>query len=346
MFDFFTKVKQMTGLDDKTGKNDTLSMQALGNAMSVAIQKFTKCSKLENDDNFISGKIQEIGELSERFRKYVNESINQSDKLSKYAEEVVIFSVACADSGFTKEELLDFLKLTLEDAKNNKADTEKLKANISGIMAELINIQNECVQYSNNIQNNARSMSSHVVNELEDREFKQRVYSTTYKIGAGAAILGTTASIIAAPLTGGASLAIPLVESIVEGGLIIAGTSSAIAIGSKYASYNCNNEIVALNSRLIRKRDELNTQINLLNGDLSSIIHESCDILNFWDEQITSLNELAVKLEHYNNQDKERPSRLVTLTIQKKWNNVNRECKEYNRTMRAALQISNMATSD
>jgi len=83
-----------------------------------------------------------------------------------------------------------------------------------------------------------------------------------------------------------------------------------------------------------------------LNGNLSSIIHESCDILNFWDEQITSLNDLIVKLGRFDNSDGERPSRLVTLTIQKKWNNVSRECKDYNRTMRAALQVSNMVTSD
>jgi len=257
----------------------------------------------------------------------------------------VVFAVACADPSFTKEELLDFLKLTLEDAKKNKAETEELKVSISDIMANLINIQNECVQYSNDIQRNARLMRSDVVNELENRESQQRFFNTAYRIGTGAAILGTTASIIAAPLTGGVSLTIPLIESIVEGGLIFAGTTGAIAIGSRYASNNRNNEIDALNRQLIIKRDELNAQIGLLNGNLSSIIHESCDVLNFWDEQITSLNELIVKLERYDNQDEERPSRLVTLTIQKKWNNVSRECKEYNRNMRAALQMSNMVNA-
>ncbi|RGB30509.1 hypothetical protein C1646_711210 [Rhizophagus diaphanus] len=346
MFDFFTKVKKMTGLEDTNGINDIPNMQSLGNAMSKAVKEFSQCSLLENENDFVSQKISEIREQSEKFQEYAQESINQSDKLSKYAEEVVVFAVACSDPSFTKEELLDFLKLTLEDAKKNKTKTEELKANISNVMARLVNVQNECVQYSNDIQTNARAMNSNVVNELENREFEQKLFKTAYKFGTGAAILGTTASIIAAPLTGGASLAIPIIESIVEGGLIMAGATGVIALGSKYAYNNRNNEINALNKRLIIERDELITQICSLNGNLSSIIHDSCDILNFWDEQITTLNDLIVKLERFDNNDGERPSRLVTLTIQKKWNNVSRECKDYNRTMRAALQVTNMVTSD
>lgn len=345
MFDFFTKVKKMTGLEDTNGNNDTPNMQSLGNAMSKAVKEFAQCSLLENENNFVSQKISEIKEQSEKFQEYAKESINQSDKLSKYAEEVVVFAVACADPSFTKEELLDFLKLTLEDAKKNKAKTEELKANISNVMAKLVNVQNESVQYSNDIQTNARAMNSNVVNELENREFEQKFLKTAYKFGTGAAILGTTASIIAAPLTGGASLTIPLIESILEGGLIMAGATGVIALGSKYAYNNRNNEIDVLNRKLIIERDELITQICSLNGNLSSIIHDSCDILNFWEEQITSLNDLIVKLERLDNSDGERPSRLVTLTIQKKWNNVSRECKDYNRTMRAALQVSNMVNT-
>ncbi|GBB84755.1 hypothetical protein RclHR1_11320005 [Rhizophagus clarus] len=336
----------MTGLEDTDGNNDTPNMQSLGNAMSKAVKEFAQCSLLENENSFVTQKIREIKEQSVKFQEYANESIDQSDKLSKYAEEVVVFAVACADPSFTKEELIDFLKLTLEEAKKNKAKTEELKANISDIMTKLVNVQNESVQYSNDIQVNARAMNSSVVNELENREFEQKLLRTAYKVGAGAAILGTTASIIAAPLTGGASLAIPLIESIVEGGLIMAGATGVIAIGSKYAYNNRNNEINALNRQLIIERDELITQICSLNGNLSSIIHESCDILNFWDEQITSLNDLIVKLERFDGNNGERPSRLVTLTIQKKWNNVSRECKDYNRTMRAALQVSNMVTSE
>jgi hypothetical protein len=344
MFDLFIKVKQMTGLDNTNQQND-LNVQALGNAMSTALQKFAQYSLLRNDDSFISEKIKEIKSQGVDFRKYANTSLNQSEKLSKYAEEVVVFAVACADPSFTKEELLEFLKLTLEDAKNNKSEVEKLKANISGVVAELTNIQNECVQYSSDIQIDARMMRSKVVDELKNKERKQKIFDTTFKVGTGAAILGTTASIIAAPFTGGASLAIPIIEAIVEGGLIVAGTTGAIALGSKFASTKENNDIAALNKQLIIKRDELAPRIDLLNNDLSSIVHESCDILNFWDEQITSLSELIEKLERYDNQDGERPSRLVTLTIQKKWNNVSRQCKEYNRTMRAALQTTNVVNN-
>ncbi|CAI2185706.1 1908_t:CDS:2 [Funneliformis geosporum] len=335
----------MTVLNDTkilAENNDAPNMQALEKAMSTAFNKFAECKQLKIDNsNFISEKIKEIEEESNSFKEHANNSIKQSDKLSKYAEEVVVFAVACADPSFTKGELLDFLKSTLEDAKNNKTEAENLKAKISGIAANLTNIHNDCSRYASEIKTDARKIDSTTVNKLEKVESKQRILDKTCKIGTGVAILGGAVSIIAAPFTGGTSLVLEAI-ALLEGGLIVAGSTGAIALGSKFALRKENNEIIALNKQLTIERDQLSSHIELLNKNLSSIVHETSGIINFWGEQITSLNEIIEKLERFDNQADELLSRLEALSIQRKWKNVSRGCKEYNCTIRTVLQTSNM----
>lgn len=339
-----TVLNETRFLKEKDG--DAPNMQDLEKAMSTAFHKFADCRQIKIDhSNFISDKIKEIEEVSESFKEYANNSINQSDKLSKYAEEVVDFAVACADPSFTKREILDCLKVTLKDANNNQTEAENLKAQFSGIAANLINVHNECFNYAEKIKTDARKIDSTTVNELKKVESKRRNFDIASKVGAGFAILGGVVSIFAAPVTGGASLVVEGI-ALFEGGLVVAGSTGAIALGSKFASNKSSNEIDTLNKQLTLERNHLSSNIKLLNQNLESIIEETSGIVNFWGEQITSLNELIEKLERSDKKDDERLSRIEALSIQKKWKNVSRGCKEYNRTIRTVLQTSNLKISN
>ncbi|CAG8772613.1 8316_t:CDS:1, partial [Funneliformis caledonium] len=122
-----------------------------------------------------------------------------------------------------------------------------------------------------------RKIDSTTVNELKKVESKRRNFDIASKVGAGFAILGGVVSIFAAPVTGGASLVVEGI-ALFEGGLVVAGSTGAIALGSKFASNKSSNEIDTLNKQLTLERNHLSSNIKLLNQNLESIIEETSGI--------------------------------------------------------------------
>ncbi|CAG8783226.1 13989_t:CDS:2, partial [Racocetra fulgida] len=298
----------------------TLDIVAFGEAMTSIIKRFSNCRKLQIKNDEISKVLEEINRQRLNFRDFASESVKQSSKLARFAEEVVIFAECCNDVGFSKEDLLGLLRLRLSDARKNKENSEILQLKIRHIRDDLTDVTDKLVQYATNIKQCHRNIGSDIGKELSEKEAIQEKYNASSKANFAIAIIGVLTALAASPFTGGTTALAAVCTSVVDAGIFTAtaGTES-------------------LNKKLLSERDQLTNCIETLNNDLISIIKTCRKFITFWEEQIDAINSIIEKLEPLNNQEALRNIKMIAYGLLKTWKNVNGQCKEYNRIMYAEL---------
>ncbi|CAG8828157.1 6303_t:CDS:1, partial [Racocetra persica] len=182
----------------------TLDIVAFGEAMTSIIKRFSNCRKLQiikNDE--ISKVLEEINRQRLNFRDFASESVKQSSKLARFAEEVVIFAECCNDVGFSKEDLLGLLRLRLSDARKNKENSEILQLKIRHIRDDLTDVTDKLVQYATDIKQCHRNIGSDTGKELSEKEATHEKYNASSRANFAIAIIGVLTALAASPFTGG-----------------------------------------------------------------------------------------------------------------------------------------------
>ncbi|CAG8510743.1 6505_t:CDS:2 [Diversispora eburnea] len=295
----------------------------------------------ENDKQSVpvTKRIDEINQQRLRFREFAGDSISQSSKLARYAEDVIVFAECCGDNRFSKEDLLELLKFRLDNAKQNKATTEELQLKIKHIIEDLGDINDQLVIYTEDIKKNPRLLDSETKSTLSRKEATKEKLSDTAKANAAIALGGLICSCIAAPFSGGTSLIAPIAAICVDAGIFLTTAGSSLAISTKLLANSENSNIASLDRKLRLERDGLIENIRESNNDIQRI-RETCRKFSiFWQEQIDSINNLINKLSSLSNLDdgELRNIRMISVGISKSWKNVSKECKTYNQIMWSLL---------
>ncbi|CAG8483919.1 17074_t:CDS:2, partial [Acaulospora colombiana] len=310
-------------------------MEALGQAVTTVIQQFSKFKNISvtNNDK-VSEKIKEIEQQRQRFREFASESIKQSRKLSRYAKDVIIFAKHCANDKFSKDDLHELLKLRLSDARQNKEEIEKLNSKIEQIRSDLADINNCLAGYAEDIKKDEKILlDSEEKEKLKGKETVNKNFLLSTAISASVAAFGAAACTIAAPFSGGASIAAPVASFCAEAGLYLATAATPVALGSKILERIGNREIVTLEKELRLKRDLLVGDISGLNAGLHLVIHTCSKFSTFWEEQIEEIEALINKLEGLNNIN----AKVISESLLESWRDVNKKCEGYNYQVRTKL---------
>ncbi|CAG8454364.1 7694_t:CDS:2 [Dentiscutata heterogama] len=322
---------------EDNAKSTAPDMLALGEAMTTTIKRFSSCKKIRVKNNEISKMLEEINQQRLKFRDFASDSVKQSSKLARFAEEVVIFAECCNDAEFSKDDLLNMLRLRLSDARKNKENSEILQLKIRHIRDDLTDVTDKLVQYATDIKNCHRIIDSDVGKKLSEKEATQEKYNASSKANIALAILGALTALAASPFTGGTTALAAVCTSVFDAGIFTATAGTAIAGGTKLLAHSEGAAIDSLNKKLLSERDHLTNSIETLNNDLILIIKTCRKFITFWEEQIDAINSIIEKLEPLNNQEALRNVKLIAYGLLKTWKNVNSHCKEYNRIMYAEL---------
>lgn len=180
----------------------SLSLHDLQIRMIKSIELFFKLQQISGiEDAFIQEKLHQISEQYVEFRKFVKESISHSLNLSCNAEDLIIFVKHCDDDQIDNKELLDYLNPLLIDTRLLQKESIKLKGQITSIKDCLEKIANEINEHDLKITKRREELPEQI--DKEDKKIDDAIsYAKsgimTFGIGAVA--------VIAAPITGGASL--------------------------------------------------------------------------------------------------------------------------------------------
>ncbi|CAB5358903.1 unnamed protein product [Rhizophagus irregularis] len=251
------------------------------------IEYFAQISRIRVEDNkFIQEKIKQISIQRVKFRKFAEESISQGLKMCNHAEDLIVFAECCEDDGISKEDLMESLRLLLNDSKLYKSEATLLKKQIENIKNSLSGIAKETSEYNDKITKERKDLSDDInkANKLTD---DAKSSATRGKIVAG---LGLTVAVVAAPFTGGASLvaeaAIGLGGLAFFGGTATAERSTAVAKTSSVLS-------IILNYQLESVREEFSQYLGVMHNGLNNIIIIISHCEFYWEKQIGRFDSMT-----------------------------------------------------
>ncbi|CAG8458358.1 7464_t:CDS:2 [Acaulospora morrowiae] len=313
-------------------------MVALGQAMTTAIERFSKFKSVRiKNSNEAAKRVEEINTQRLKFREFASDSIKQSSKLSRYAEDVLDFAECCMDNRFSKEDLLKLLKLRLNDAKQNREMTEELQLKIKHIIDDLKVINTHLVKYVDEIKKNPRLLDSETEKKLSEKEAVKERFSVSSKANASIAAFGIIASCIAAPFSGGTSVAAAIAATCVDAGIFVTTAGSSLALGTGLLANAESSKISNLDRKLKSERDRLIDDIRGLNEGLIDIVDTCRKFSSFWEEQTEVIINFINKLESLNDQGGIQSNRMISNAFLNKWKNVDKTCKEFNRQIWSQL---------
>ncbi|CAH1758703.1 1753_t:CDS:2, partial [Entrophospora sp. SA101] len=315
------KHKTATSLNTQELEN-LPKIEELKNEMEMTIKKFTVYSimKVVDGDRFVTSKLEAINRERDSFMKFVEKSIDESNKLHSFAESLIVFAECCEDKSISDNELLDALKSLKVEAINNRKSAENLKYEIERIKPNLKKVRKDLINYNTKIEKSRKNMDSPTRDKLSEAKFS----ATGGLVLAG---VGLFVSLLAIPFTGSAS-AIPAAE-------LIAGLGSgAFFVGAKNVA-NQSIQYCYINYKLKGERDKLVDQIGELNNGLVNVYVALGKFITHFDDQETHINDLIEKTQ--SNGSTVRISNYTARVIAKKWKKISQESMQYTTTMRKLL---------
>ncbi|CAG8735064.1 12341_t:CDS:2, partial [Dentiscutata heterogama] len=160
------------------------------------------------------------------------DSIQQSHEIRKYVSNLRLIIKGFSDQPVSDDDFKE-LESLLDVTKRNLKSAKSLKDQANNIKDELVNIRNNLYEYKNVVQNDPNKIKSKTKDELDAVEGE--IKSSTKAIAAGSAAAGigtalTVASIVLAPFTAGASIAIEAAIAGIVGGSVAIGSGVGVAI--------------------------------------------------------------------------------------------------------------------
>ncbi|PKK72284.1 hypothetical protein RhiirC2_743085 [Rhizophagus irregularis] len=291
------------------------------------IEYFAQISRIRVEDNkFIQEKIKQISIQRVKFRKFAEESISQGLKMCNHAEDLIVFAECCEDDGISKEDLMESLRLLLNDSKLYKSEATLLKKQIENIKNSLSGIAKETSEYNDKITKERKDLSDDInkANKLTD---DAKSSATRGKIVAG---LGLTVAVVAAPFTGGASLvaeaAIGLGGLAFFGGTATAERSTAVAKTSSVLS-------IILNYQLESVREEFSQYLGVMHNGLNNIIIIISHCEFYWEKQIGVIEDIIEKL----GRGEQRMTKFISWNILSKAKKTRANSEGYSFNVRQAI---------
>jgi hypothetical protein len=308
------------------------------NLGQAVVENFKKCSEdiIIDNSEIMTIINQAIGEQREIFREFIEASIKSSNNLSSFSIDILFF-VECFKNTdqFSNEENLDLLKDLLEKSERNYKSTKELKNIISrGTSREEIS-EAEFKEKLNVILDDRTIGMKEKLTKIHNflKEYVEDINRSPHKIDSvQKSIVRVNMSNILQtfkehPIYGTLGTLAFLGGSVFADCLLLA--TSVYLTGS--AGIVCNDVTMR------RERDDLVEKINHVCDGLNSIVSEIGKIEVFWSEQTERIKYLINNLAKFNNENARVKRYQIANQIERRWKDVEEDCKNYSRLMKNVL---------
>ncbi|KAG9285248.1 hypothetical protein G9A89_002144 [Geosiphon pyriformis] len=289
----------------------THSHSELPKVSSVSLNEFRK--PVLPDLDLLVGALVEHGR---HFRQLTRENGEASLKMAKYAFDFMEYIDILIDEAVSGEDFMEAMKSLAEVAVENKISASVSKGAFCNILVELKNISSQVVEFTVDLGD-----QKDVEDALEqDAQVLRKNQATTTWAAVGTGI-GTGVAIVAAPFTGGASLAVIGALGVSSAGAMIGTTISSIINGEK--AKLSEDELRRLQINRINARIECITEkLKLITVEL--------DLLDqFWAEQLNVTTEIMEKYKPVFETTIFGISRMKGTMVKKQWNDIKNQFHLY-----------------
>ncbi|CAB4477127.1 hypothetical protein RhiirA5_499684 [Rhizophagus irregularis] len=310
----------------------------INNLGQTIVTNFKKCSEdiIIDNSEIMTVINQAIGEQREVFREFIEASIKSSNNLSAFSIDILFF-VECFKNTdqFSNEENLDLLRDLLEKSERNYKTTKELKNIISkGTGKEEIN-ETEFKEKLNIILDDGTIGMKEKLTKIHNflKEYIDDINRSPHKIDSvqKSSVRANLSNILQIfkdhPIYGTIGTLAFLGGSVFADCLLLA--ASVYATGS--AGILCNDVTMK------RERDNLVEKINQVCDGLNSIVVEIGKVEVFWSEQTERIKYLINNLARFNNENARVKRYQIANQIERRWKDVEEDCKNYSRLMKDVL---------
>ncbi|CAG8745807.1 12436_t:CDS:2, partial [Funneliformis caledonium] len=239
---------------------------------------------------------------------FAEQSITHSLVMRNHASDLITFAESCEDNSVSDVELVDLLRICLDQAKLNKKEATSLKDQLVRIKTRLGLVVKEIVEQNDKIMEEQENLSKNI---SQANKVKEGAISVSKRSVIAAGLGGF--AITAAPFTGGASL-LPAATATVS--TTVAGVSSILS--------------AFLNSLI-----KFNNTLPEMKNCLDNIVMTLSQYETYWASQISYIGDIINKLKR--SKDGRRMVRTIGRTISDKAKTIHRDSNDYSVVMQVAV---------
>nr|CAG8549128.1 14852_t:CDS:2 [Entrophospora candida] len=305
----FKKGHELVGMnanldEELEAEFDKIDTKHGGNACNVT---------LDFENKFFENKIELIQNRREEFQSIFNDTIQQSDELAKFGEDLMVLIKHCGDEAASKEDILDYLNRLLNDAITNKTAIEKTNSKIITFKYRMIKIHDELAKFD---FENMKNIDPTTYDNFNDTESKKEFLNKWSKISL---IIGGICLIIAAPP------------------VAVIATAGAVWTTTLCIAKYKEKKAVKLHETLSTRQEQMIKKSKILQKKVSSISQSLNNLKKFRETQIAQLENLIVEFNSLNEQ-RFLPNILIIERLEKRWKKTIKECEEYSNIIGKELE--------
>ncbi|CAG8436962.1 2941_t:CDS:2 [Diversispora eburnea] len=290
------------------------STDGLIQSVKSILENFDKCSNDDIKSDNIRKHIIATSEQAKKFRLFTIESIQSCDLMGNYASDFAEYITILMEENVAGVDFVGVMKSQIESATISKSNAERLATNYCDILATLKNLLNELEGFPSKIQ-----IEENLEQDIEESK-KEQAIRTWSAVGTG---IATGAAIIAAPFTGGASLAIIGTLGLTSAGAMIGTTVTSVQFG----------EQAKLSENELNQFNQIKRSVRNIISDISIIIDKFSFFYEFFKLELENITKIENNFSYLEKVDI-KVSKMKGTALKNQWNRVNQVFSKYSNVLR------------
>ncbi|CAG8809665.1 94_t:CDS:2 [Gigaspora margarita] len=272
----------------------SFNMQPMRDSIVLSVRNFWQCIEVKSGDYKVKEETKNINSQRKKFLAFIEDSIQHSNEIRKYVSNLQLVIKCFTDQSVSDDNFRELESLS-NDINRNLECAEMLMKQVKSIKDELVIIRNSLNEYKYSIQKNPSNIKSKTKDKLDKVEDKIKSSNTTIVAGSTVGVIGavlTVASIVLAPFTACASIAIEAAVAGIVVGSAVAGGGTAVAVEggiSKLTKKAKSNDIK-------EKLEEEKKELIIIIESLESIVATIGLLIGYWNLQESIISDLLDKV--------------------------------------------------
>ncbi|CAG8657922.1 4979_t:CDS:2, partial [Acaulospora morrowiae] len=276
---------------------------ALLQSVKLVLENFNKLSSDKIQDANIRKHVGGILEQVHIFQSLTLDSVNLCSQMANYATDFIEYLQILMEEDVLWEDFIEAMKSQIQSATSNRSGASRLTKGYCDILSSLKNSINELEDYTNYM-----GLEKKLEQNVEHLK-KEQMTHTWAAVGTG---ITTGAAIVAAPFTGGASLAVVGALGLTSAGAMIGTSVNSVKFG----------EQAKLSESELRQIIEIRENIGIVMTELVIIIDKFSGFDEFFRLEIEDINRITEKYTPDGDNVNFRISRMKNTSMKRQWSRV------------------------
>ncbi|CAG8529594.1 6585_t:CDS:2 [Acaulospora colombiana] len=248
----------------------------LSKSVRTVLENFKKCTNDGINDANIHKIVNGILEQANDFQSLTQDSVNHCSLMASYATDFIEYIQILMEEDVLCADFIEAMKSQLQSATSNRLGATRLAQGYCEVLTSLKKIATELEEYTS-----LRGIEKKLEQDAENLKKEQKA-NTWAAVGTG---ITTGAAIVAAPFTGGASLAVVGALGLTSAGAMIGTSVNSVKFGER----------AKLSENELQQISEIRVNVGILTTELLTIIDKFSEFDEFFRLEIQDITNVTEK---------------------------------------------------